>query len=198
MIEYIKGTIEELLPTKLVLETAGVGYDIQISLNTFTQLNGQKSAKVFIYESIREDAHILFGFLSPEERQIFILLISVSGVGANTARMILSSYSVNELQLMISTGNERAISAVKGIGLKTAQKIIVELKDKIIKIQLSGGSDAERLVQTFSNESREEAISALSMLGFAPVPSQKIIDQILSKEPDLPVEKLIKAALKML
>lgn len=198
MIEYIKGAIEELLPTKLVLETGGIGYDIQISLTTYTQLSGQQSARLYIYESIREDAHLLFGFLTPEERQVFVLLISVSGVGANTARMILSSYSVGEVQMMISTGNERAISAVKGIGLKTAQKIIVDLKDKIIKIQIASGKDTSNASKSLKNEAREEAISALSMLGFSPIPSQKVIDQILSKEPELSVEKLIKSALKML
>ncbi len=198
MIEYIKGAIEELLPTKLVLETGGIGYDIQISLTTYTQLSGQQTARLYIYESIREDAHLLFGFLTPEERQVFVLLISVSGVGANTARMILSSYSVGEVQMMISTGNERAISAVKGIGLKTAQKIIVDLKDKIIKIQIASGKDTSNASKSLKNEAREEAISALSMLGFSPIPSQKVIDQILSKEPELSVEKLIKSALKML
>lgn len=197
MIEYIKGEIFELLPTKVVLETAGIGYDIQISVNTYTQLNGQKSARLFIYESIREDAHILYGFLSSEERQVFILLISVNGVGANTARMILSSYSASEVQSMISTANERAISAVKGIGLKTAQKIIVDLKDKIIKLQLSPDKEPS-LGKLVNNEAREEALSALSMLGFASTPSQKAVDQILSKEPELSVEKLIKLALKML
>lgn len=197
MIEYIKGEIFELLPTKVVLETAGIGYDIQISVNTYTQLNSQKSARLFIYESIREDAHVLYGFLSPEERQVFILLISVNGVGANTARMILSSYSASEVQSMISTANERAISAVKGIGLKTAQKIIVDLKDKIIKLQLSPDKEPS-LGKLLNNETREEALSALAMLGFASAPSQKTIDQILSKEPEITVEKLIKGALKML
>lgn len=197
MIDYIKGEIAELTPATVIIETAGVGYCIHISLPTFSVLQGRKEAKLFVYEVIREDAHLLYGFTNQAERQLFLLLISVSGVGANTARMIMSSYSASEIQEMIATGNVTALNAIKGIGAKTAQRIIVDLKDKIMKVA-GMESNEQLLFATAANPVKDEAVSALVMLGFAANASQKVIDSILKKEPTLKVEQLIKLALKML
>lgn len=194
MIDYIKGEIAELTPTYAVIETAGIGYFINIPLPVFSTLEGQKNARLYVYEVIREDAHSLFGFIHPTDRQLFLLLISVSGIGANTARMIMSSYSVPEIQQMIATGNVAAISAVKGIGAKTAQRIIVDLKDKIVKLNVSMETGGPGIV--ISGEIREEAVSALVMLGFATSVSQKAVDSILKTQPEIKVEQLIKSALK--
>ena len=195
MIDYIKGTITELTPAFAVLETGGVGYYINIALPTYTTLSGKESTKLYVYEVIREDAHLLFGFTNKVERELFLLLISVSGVGANTARMIMSSYTANEIKDMIASGNVTALNAIKGIGAKTAQRIIVDLRDKILKI---GGNDQSELFVNNSNFIREEAVSALVMLGFAANASQKAVDSLLKGQPDLKVEQLIKMALKML
>lgn len=195
MIDYIKGTITELTPAFAVLETGGVGYYINIALPTYTTLSGKESTKLYVYEVIREDAHLLFGFTNKVERELFLLLISVSGVGANTARMIMSSYTANEIKDMIASGNVTALNAIKGIGAKTAQRIIVDLRDKILKI---GGNDQSELFVNNSNLIREEAVSALVMLGFAANTSQKSVDSLLKGQPDLKVEQLIKMALKML
>lgn len=197
MIDYIKGEIAELTPATVIIETAGVGYCIHISLPTFSVLQGRKEAKLFVYEVIREDAHLLYGFTNQAERQLFLLLISVSGVGANTARMIMSSYSAAEIQEMIATGNVTALNAIKGIGAKTAQRIIVDLKDKIMKVAGMENNDLQ-LFATAASPVKDEAVSALVMLGFAANASQKVIDSILKKEPTLKVEQLIKLALKML
>lgn len=198
MIEYIHGEIVELTPTQAILETGGIGYSVQITLTNYTLLQNQKKARLYIYEAIREDAHTLYGFLAKEERMVFLLLISVSGIGANIARMIMSSYNVEEIQHIISTGNERAISAVKGIGTRIAQRIIVDLKDKIMKLPVSGGENNMFPGFSSGNETREEALAALSMLGFASAAAQKAVDSILKKEPGLKVEQLIKQALKMI
>jgi Holliday junction DNA helicase RuvA len=197
MIEYIQGKITGLNPTQIILETGGIGYGIQITLPAYAVLNGQTEAKLYIFESIREDAHILYGFLHPDERQLFLLLISVSGIGANTARMIMSSYSAREIQEMIASGNERALNSIKGIGTKTAQRIIVDLKDKIVKINIEG-STADIQTRSISSEIREEAVSALNMLGFATLASQKAVDSILKEQPALKVEQVIRLALKMM
>lgn len=197
MIDYIKGEIAELTPATVIIDTAGIGYCIHISLPTFSVLQGRKEAKLFVYEVIREDAHLLYGFTNQAERQLFLLLISVSGVGANTARMIMSSYSAAEIQEMIATGNVTALNAIKGIGAKTAQRIIVDLKDKIMKVA-GMESNEQLLFATAANPVKDEAVSALVMLGFAANASQKVIDSILKKEPTLKVEQLIKLALKML
>ena len=197
MIDYIKGEIAELTPATVIIETAGVGYCIHISLPTFSVLQGRKEAKLFVYEVIREDAHLLYGFTNQAERQLFLLLISVSGVGANTARMIMSSYSAAEIQEMIATGNVTALNAIKGKGGKTAQRIIVDLKDKIMKVAGMENNDLQ-LFATAASPVKDEAVSALVMLGFAANASQKVIDSILKKEPTLKVEQLIKLALKML
>jgi len=196
MIDYIKGEITELTPANAVLETNGIGYFINITLPTFTFLGDQKTAKLFVYEAIREDAHVLYGFRYQSERQLFLLLISVSGIGANTGRMIMSGYSAQEIQEMIASGNVSALNAIKGIGIKTAQRIIVDLKDKIVKG--TGGSEMPDFAKNKNSEQKEEAISALIMLGFAPATSQKTVERILLEQPTLRVEQLIKLALKMM
>jgi len=193
MIDYIKGEITELTPAYVVLETNGTGYFIHITLPTFSFLGEQTTAKLFVYESIREDAYVLYGFRYQSERQLFLLLISVSGIGANTARMIMSSYSAQEIQEMIASGN---VVALKGIGTKTAQRIIVDLKDKIVKG--SGGSDLSNFASNKNTQQKEEAVSALVMLGFAAAASQKTVERILLEQPALKVEQLIKIALKMM
>jgi len=195
MIEYIKGEITELTPAYVVLETAGVGYFINITLPTFSFLGDQTSAKLFVYEAIREDAHVLYGFKNQSERHLFLLLISVSGVGANTARMIMSSYSALEIQEMIASGNVTALNAIKGIGTKTAQRIIVDLKDKITK---ESGAESLNFASNPVSIQKEEAVSALVMLGFLAAASQKVVDKILKEQPELRVEQVIKMALKML
>jgi len=196
MIDYIKGDITELTPANVVLETNGVGYFIHITLPTFSYLDEQTNAKLFVYEAIREDAYVLYGFRYQSERHLFLLLISVSGIGANTARMIMSSYSAQEIQEMIASGNVVALNAIKGIGTKTAQRIIVDLKDKIVKGV--GGSDLPNIGSNIHAQQKEEAVSALIMLGFAPAASQKTVERILIEQPSLKVEQLIKIALKMM
>ena len=196
MIDYIKGEITELTPAYVVLEVGGIGYFIHITLPTFSILGQQTSAKLFVFESIREDAHVLYGFRLQSERQLFLLLISVSGIGANTARVIMSSYTAQEIQEMIATGNVVALNAIKGIGTKTAQRIIVDLKDKIIKSV--GGAEFPNMAVSANAEQKQEAVSALVMLGFASAPSQKVVEKILKEQPTLKVEQLIKLALKML
>lgn len=192
MIDYIRGEIAELTPASVTLDNNDIGYFINISLNTYSALEGKRSEKLFIYESIREDAYQLFGFLNKQERDLFILLISVSGIGASTARMILSSMTISELELVISGGNADMLKTVKGIGLKTAQRIIVDLKDKI---KITGD---QNLVSGINTETANEAIAALVMLGFAQVPSQKAVARILKEKPDSSIEQIIKAALKIL
>lgn len=196
MIDYIKGEITELTPAYVVIETAGIGYFIHITLPTFSFLGEQTSVKLFVYEAIREDAHVLYGFRLQSERHLFLLLISVSGIGANTARMIMSSYSAQEIQEMIALGNVPALNAIKGIGTKTAQRIIVDLKDKIVKG--IGGSDALNFASNSHHEQKEEAVSALVILGFAAAASQKTVDKIVQEQPTLKVEQVIKLALKMM
>ena len=199
MIEYIKGELSEATPAMAVIEAHGIGYALNISLNTYSAIQGKKEVKLYVYESIREDAHQLFGFVSKRERELFMLLISVSGVGANTARMILSAMSASELCNCISPGNERMMKTIKGIGLKTAQRIIVDLRDKIVTLGIAeeipvGGSIAAPV----NNVVKDEAVGALTMLGFAPAPSQKVVLDILSQHPDAPVEEVVKMALKLI
>ena len=193
MIEYIKGNIAELTPTYAIIDNNGIGYFVNISLYTFTALQNAQSATVYIYEAIREDAHTLFGFTEKNEREMFLLLISVSGVGPNSARMILSSLSPTELQTAIATSNVGALKAVKGIGAKTAQRIIVDLKDKI-KV----GESTLISMSPTSSESYDEALSALIMLGFTSQQSQKVLKKLFADTPSITVENAIKMALKML
>ena len=199
MIEYIKGELTELTPALATVEAAGVGYALSISLNTYSAIQGKKEVKLYVYEAIREDAHSLFGFVNKKEREMFLLLISVSGVGANTARMILSSLSVSELCNAISTNNERLIKGIKGIGLKTAQRIIVDLRDKIVALGIAEEIPVGGQVSAPVNcQVKDEAVSALTMLGFAPAPSQKVVVAIMQEQPNAPVEQVVKQALKMI
>ena len=196
MIDYIKGEIAELTPAYVVLETAGIGYFVNITLPTFTSLGDKTTSKLYVFESIREDAHVLYGFLKQSERQLFLLLISVSGIGANTARVIMSSYTAQEIQEMIASGNVNALNAIKGIGIKTAQRIILDLKDKIVKgVE---GADLANFTPSTNSEEKEGAVAALVMLGFAQAPSQKVVDKILKEQPLLKVGQLIKIALQQL
>ena len=198
MIEYIRGELAEITPALAVIDCNGVGYGIHISLNTYSAIQGKKSVKLYIYEAIREDAHVLFGFSTKQERELFLLLISVSGIGGNTARMILSALSPAELCNVISSGNEKLLKGVKGIGLKTAQRIIVDLKDKIAATGMETVSGSVATLSPANTEVHDEAIAALTMLGFAQAPSQKVVTAILKEEPELTVEKVIKLALKRL
>lgn len=198
MIEYIKGEITEITPAQMILECHGIGYAINISLTTFTAFQGKKDCKIFIYEVIREDAHLLFGFADRTERELFLLLTSVSGVGPNTARMILSSLQPAELVQAISTKDESALTAVKGIGLKTAQRILVDLKNKVKTMELPGATATAVTAKASNTQVAEEAIAALVMLGFQKTASQKAVVSILKSSPLSTVEQVIKSALKML
>ncbi|WP_302760931.1 Holliday junction branch migration protein RuvA [Phocaeicola coprocola] len=198
MIEYIKGELTEITPAMAVIECNGLGYGINVSLNTYSAIQGKKEVKLYIYESIREDAYILYGFATKQERELFLLLISVSGIGGNTARMILSALTPSELCNVISSGNDKLLKTVKGIGLKTAQRIIVDLKDKISTTDIGTSTTSAPISITANNEIYEEAIAALTMLGFAQAPSQKVVAVILKEEPEAAVEKVIKLALKRL
>ena len=199
MIEYIKGELTELTPALAMVEAGGVGYGLSISLNTFSAIQGKKEVKLYVYEAIREDAHVLFGFVNKKEREMFLQLITVNGVGANTARMMLSGMSVSELCNAISTGNARLIQNIKGIGKMTAQRIIVDLRDKIVALGIADEIPAGgQMAAPVNNQVKEEAVSALTMLGFSPAPTQKVVMQILKEQPDLPVEQVVKLALKQI
>ena len=207
MIDYIKGELTFLTPTYAVIEAAGVGYQINIALTSYSNLVGKEGQtnKLFVTEIIREDTHDLFGFFTTGERELFVMLMTVSGIGANTARMIMSAYSAAEIRQIIATGNARALSQVKGLGPKTAQRIIVDLKDKVLKIDLesqgavdSGQWTVDNGQLTVDSEVKQEAVSALTMLGFAAAASGKVVDKILKDTPSASVEQVIKQALKML
>lgn len=206
MIDYIKGELTFLTPTYAVIEAAGVGYQINIALTSYSSLVGKEGqqTKLLVTEIIREDTHDLFGFFTAGERELFVMLMTVSGIGANTARMIMSAYSAVEIRQIIATGNARALSQVKGLGPKTAQRIIVDLKDKVLKVDLDSqeqGAKSEEgllLPSEINNEVKQEAVSALTMLGFAAAASGKVVDKILTAQPDASVEMVIKQALKML
>jgi Holliday junction DNA helicase RuvA len=204
MIEYIRGELTDLTPAVAVVEAAGVGYALNISLNTFTAIQNKKEVKLFVAEALvtggRDDSYTLYGFATREERTLYGLLISVSGVGANTARMILSSLSPAELSEAITTGNERLLKGVKGIGLRTAQRIIVDLRDKVASLDLVPEQPGLPLTPAaqINKEVRDEAVGALTMLGFSPAPSAKVVTEILKQQPDLPVEQVVKLALKQI
>lgn len=199
MIEYIKGELTDLTPAMATVEAAGVGYSLNISLNTFSAIQGKKEVKLYVYEAIREDAYQLYGFINKKEREMFLLLITVNGVGTNTARMMLSGMSVAELCNAISTGNARLIQSIKGIGKMTAQRIIVDLRDKIVALGITEEIPAGGTVAAPVNTAvRDEAVAALTMLGFAPAPSQKVVVAILQEQPDTPVEQVVKLALKQI
>ena len=204
MIEYIRGELTNLSPAVAVVEAAGVGYALNISLNTFTAIQNKKEVKLFVAEALvtggRDDSYTLYGFATREERTLYGLLISVSGVGANTARMILSSLTPAELSEAITTGNERLLKGVKGIGLRTAQRIIVDLRDKVASLDLVPEQPGLPLTPAaqINKEVRDEAVGALTMLGFSPAPSAKVVTEILKQQPDLPVEQVVKMALKQI
>lgn len=198
MIDYVKGELTELTPAMAVVECGGVGYAVHISLNTYSAIQGKSMCKLYVHEAIREDAHLLFGFAGKQERELFLLLISVSGIGGNTARTILSSLSPAELINIISTENAQLLKTVKGIGLKTAQRIIVELKDKIQGSVAIGIQGVLPGMAAASSQVQEEALAALAALGFQAAPSQKVVLNILKQQPDAAVEKVIKLALKQL
>ena len=197
MIDYIKGEIVELTPARMILECNGIGYEINISLTTFTAFQGKSEGKIYIYEVIREDAHLLYGFSTLLERSLYLLLTSVSGVGPNTARTILSSLQPQELVQVISSKDEVSLTAVKGIGVKTAQRILVDLKSKVAGLAEENIAVAP-VMQTSNAALAEEAVAALVMLGFQKAASQKAVSSILKKEPTARVEQVIKYALKML
>ena len=193
MYEYISGKLAKLSPSNATVDAGGVGYSIEISLNTYSSLNEKKECQLFIHQAIREDAHVLFGFFQESEREMFRHLISVSGVGSNTARMMLSSMNTAEIREAILTANVAVLQGIKGIGAKSAQRIIVDLKDKVGKV----GQDAEIFISQ-SNTIKEEALSALVALGFAKNMSEKTLSKVLTIEPNASVEDLVKKALKQL
>ncbi len=193
MITQIRGRLVEKNPTFIVVDCSGVGYLLHISLQTFSSLPDDENVRLFTHLSIREDAHTLYGFISKKEREIFKLLISVSGVGPSIARTMLSSMSSEEIQNAIASDNVTLIQSVKGIGAKTAQRVIVDLKDKILKT-----FDIDEVYLTTNNTNKEEALSALEVLGFHRKQSEKVITEILKEVPDETVELLIKKALKNL
>ncbi len=203
MIDYIKGELAELTPAQAVVEAYGVGYALNISLNTYEAIQGKENVKLFVHEALvtggRDDSYTFYGFASKQERDLYRLLITVSGVGANTARMILSSASPSELCNAISTSNERVLKSVKGIGLKTAQRIIVDLKDKILSLgiaqEVAAGTATD---STIPIDVRDEAVAALTMLGFSPAPTAKVVTAILTDDATLPVEQVVKLALKQI
>lgn len=196
MYDYITGTVASLSPTHAVIDNGGVGYLMAITLQTYAALEGAERAKLYVHLAIREDAHLLYGFGTEREREAFLLLLSVSGVGAGTARLVLSSLTVDELQLAIATDNVNAIKQVKGVGLKTAQRIVIDLRDKMLA--LGGSADSTQIIAPANNTTRQEALSALTMLGFARAAAEKTLDQIIKSEGELSVEQLIKHALKRL
>ncbi|MDO7611459.1 MAG: Holliday junction branch migration protein RuvA [Flavobacteriaceae bacterium] len=191
MITHLRGKLVEKNPTEIVVECGGVGYLVHISLHTYSLLPSEEAVSIYTHLQVKEDSHSLYGFMEVSERAIFRLLISVSGIGANTARTMLSSLSPDELRDAIAASNVGTIQSVKGIGLKTAQRVIIELKDKILKIY-----DLEELSTPLDNTNKEEALSALEVLGFARKQSEKMVEKILKASPSLSVEDIIKQTLK--
>ena len=201
MYEYIYGKVAELAPTYAVIEAAGVGYYLQISLQSYSAIEGMAEAKLYTHFIVREDAQLLYGFSSKGERELFRHLISVSGVGGNTARMILSTYSPHELRNIIQSENAVLLKNVKGLGLKTAQKIIVELSGKLLSLGLDSGEelpDTTLSAPVAGNPDYDETLAALVMLGFSKAPAEKVVKTLFKEEPTLTVEEAIRAALKRL
>ncbi|MCH5330086.1 MAG: Holliday junction branch migration protein RuvA [Alistipes sp.] len=194
MYEYIRGTLIEATPVSAVVEAGGVGYLLNISLQTYTGIERLSEVKLYVHYIVREDAQLLYGFATKAERELFGLLLSVSGVGGNTARMILSTYSVSELQNIIASGNAVLLKNVRGLGLKTAQKIIVELSGKMLDIKASGGVASG----VAGSETYDEALSALTMLGFTKAASEKVLRQLFGERPSISVEDAVRESLKRL
>ena len=193
MYEYIFGKITELTPAYLIIESGNIGYFVNISLNTYSKLQNDSNYKLYLHQIVREDAHSLFGFAEKSEREIFRLLISVSGIGANTARVMLSSLEAGEIKSAIRTDDVNLLKSVKGIGVKTAQRVIIDLKDKIDKTEIEESKDVSGDATVIY-----EALSALTMLGFAKSPSEKALKKIYSENNKINVEELVKKALKIL
>ena len=191
MYDYIKGEIKEISPTHIILDNNGIGYFVNISINTYSKFSGKESGIILIHELIREDTHQLYGFFDKKERDLFLLLISVSGVGANTARVMLSSLSPDEIKSAILQNNINLLKSIKGIGAKSAERIIVDLRDKVGKIE-----DGDQIIVSLDNTIKQEALSALVMLGFPKAKVDKFLNEILKENNDLTVENLIKEALK--
>jgi Holliday junction DNA helicase RuvA len=191
MYEYIKGAISGLTPAGVVIETGGIGYFLHISVNTYSRINGNENSKLFLHEIVREDAHLLYGFADKDERDFFRMLIAVNGIGAAIAIMMLSSYLPDDLRNAIITENVNLLKSIKGIGAKTAQRIIIELKDKVGK-----GAASDKIFKTGDSVVRNEALSALEMLGFNKKAVENSLDQIIATQPGLTVEQLLKIALK--
>ena len=195
MIDYIKGIIEELTPTETTIENNGIGYKILISLQTYEALNGSKEAKIYIHHYLREDEELYYGFATKDERELFRLLIGVSGIGASTARMMLSSLTSDEIRNAILSEDINKIKSIKGIGLKSAQRLILELKDKVVK---GAGSDNSVLFTQATNSAADEATTALVMLGFTKANVNKAVAAVLKQKPNASLEEIIKLGLKML
>ena len=193
MIAHIRGKLVEKKPTNVIIDCGGVGYHLNISLHTFSKIPDQENLKLYTHLQVKEDSHTLFGFSSIEEREIFRLLISVSGIGASTARTMLSSLTPNQVKEGIATGDVALIQSIKGIGAKTAQRVILDLKDKILKVY-----DIDENSTIKSNTNKDEALSALEVLGFLKKQSERVVDKILSQQADADVETIIKLALKNL
>ena len=196
MIDYIQGTLVELSPTEAVIELGGIGYSVNISLQTYSALSGVKETKLYIYEAIREDAHLLYGFENKTDRKLFLLLLSVSGVGANTARIIMSSMTSSEIKSVILAGDVKALKSVKGIGAKTAERIIVDIKDKLDKLEIADTLGVGAVSK--SSEEIDEAVQALVMLGFGAQQAKKAVEKASEHSPNIPVGQLVKLALKMI
>lgn len=198
MIDYINGKLAECTATYAVIDCGGVGYMLNISLGTYTTINGQETTRLFVYEAIREDAFVLYGFATQEERAMFKLLVSVSGVGPNTARVILSAYPTSELRKAIMLEDVKAIKSIKGIGQKSAERLIVELKDKVDKLELGEESPEGQLFATPNNKVREDSLAALEALGYARAQASKVVDKLLKDTPEAKVEQIVKGAFKLL
>lgn len=198
MLEYISGPLARVSPTEAIIDAAGVGYLLNISVNTYSAIQSAKEVKLLVHEIIREDAHDLYGFLTQEERALFRLLIGVSGVGANTARVILSSLTPAQLQMCITAGDANKLKAVKGIGLKIAQRIIVDLKDKIATAELAAMAADQAAPAGPSNETHDEALAALVMLGYQKSQAEKALGKVFNADPAASLEVAIKRALSML
>lgn len=206
MIAYLRGTYTDLSPTTVLVECAGVGYAVAISLTTYAALQGQKEGKILISEVIREDAHLLYGFATSQEQELFRQLLTVSGVGANTARIILSSYPPEELHAIITLGQIEPLKAIKGIGLKTAQRILVDLRGKLPELEgvetpattIATTTKRGAKVQPIDQATPSEAVAALKMLGYPEAAAQKVVRQLIASDPTISVEELIRQGLKLL